>query len=325
MCVNAGCRQTDLDTRTWHQPETRGSPLPEARAGHSGTVVASMDADASCAPSLVIFGGHAVNGSLSDVYSLRITSAAAREVAGGGRGGGGGGQGGGGRFVAQWHQLDDGSGGGPSSRGGHCAVNVEEGGEAGGLLVFGGEDQGGACMGDLWLFDVAAVSWRRVSCSGGGPGRRVDSRMVKMGASIVLYGGSLDSRALDDIWLLCPKTWTWTTLSACSSVSPGPRAGYTAAVFGGEMLVLGGGDGHQGLHGVFSLKLAQQSDVEQAAEEGKPARAEWSIVRAGYSHSTRGLTVAREVRNPKHQTLNPKPETRNRFDCLLSTPCPPAV
>ena len=82
MCVNAGCRQTDLDTRTWHQPETRGSPLPEARAGHSGTVVASMDADASCAPSLVIFGGHAVNGSLSDVYSLRITSAAAREVAG---------------------------------------------------------------------------------------------------------------------------------------------------------------------------------------------------------------------------------------------------
>ncbi len=34
------------------------------------------------------------------------------------------------------------------------------------------------------------------------------------------------------------------------------RAGYAATVFGGQMLVLGGGDGQQGLHGVFALKLA---------------------------------------------------------------------
>ena len=59
----------------------------------------------------------------------------------------------------------------------------------------------------------------------------------------------------------------------------------------------------QGLHGVFSLKLELKADCAKdldkdkatAVEESEFPRAEWSIVRAGYSHSTRGLTVAREV------------------------------
>ena len=94
-------------------------------------------------------------------------------------------------------------------------MTVEGGG---GILVFGGEDENGACMDDVWLLNVARCSWRKVACCGGGPGRRVDSRMVNLGAWIVLYGGSLDTRALEDIWLLCPKTWAWTTLK---SLSPG--------------------------------------------------------------------------------------------------------
>jgi hypothetical protein len=61
---------------------------------------------------------------------------------------------------------------------------------------------------------------------------------------------------------------------------------------------------HQGLHGVFSLRLEElrtggdkdkDKDKDKAVEESEFPRAQWSIVRAGYSHSTRGLTVAREV------------------------------
>ncbi len=59
---------------------------------------------------------------------------------------------------------------------------------------------------------------------------------------------------------------------------------------------------HQGLHGVFSLRLEERKtdgdkdkDKDKAVEESEFPRAQWSTVRAGYSHSTRGLTVAREV------------------------------
>ena len=59
---------------------------------------------------------------------------------------------------------------------------------------------------------------------------------------------------------------------------------------------------YQGLHGVFSLRLEERKtdgdkdkDKDKAVEESEFPRAQWSIVRAGYSHSTRGLTVAREV------------------------------
>ena len=51
--------------------------------------------------------------------------------------------------------------------------------------------------------------------------------------------------------------------------------------------MLGGGDGQQGLHGVYSLQR-RQSAMLQGQEENAGANTasevEWSIVRAGYSH-----------------------------------------
>ena len=298
-CFLSDVHMLDIDSRTWVQPHvSESNGLPEARAGHTGTTVCSKDgADAG---RLVIFGGHCTSGSLSDVFFLRWSSLRGLGAGGGGRGRAHGVVG---ECVVEWERMEEqGSGMGPKARGGHCAVALEAGmggvGMAGGVVVFGGEDADGGCLDDLWVLDLDECAWRRVGVGGCGPRARLDAGMQRVGERVLLFGGSDGARALDDVWVLRPAEWSWAAVRTGGSISPGPRAGYGSAVFGGKLLVLGGGDGEQGLHGVYALKLEDEGGGGLTGEDGESVhergQARWDIVRAGYSHSTGGITVARE-------------------------------
>ena len=139
-------------------------------------------------------------------------------------------------------------------------------GMAGGVVGFGGEDEEGGCLDDLWVLDLDECAWRRVGVGVLGPRARLDAGMQRVGERVLLFGGSDGARALDDVWVLRPAEWSWAVVRTCGSISPGPRAGYGSAVFGGKLLVLGGGDGEQGLHGVYALKL---EDAEARGRKGK--------------------------------------------------------
>ena len=118
------------------------------------------------------------------------------------------------------------------------------------LLVFGGMNNQGAVLNDLWAYSPGSGSWTPLSVqqsvSGGNtcgavPAPRMNAAMVwdSVDQKVLLYGGmDASNNYFGDLWSFDPGAKTWTAIQ-CSNNSPGARA--SNAVWDGQhMLVLGG-------------------------------------------------------------------------------------
>lgn len=120
------------------------------------------------------------------------------------------------------------------------------------LLIFGGIDDQGNLLNDLWSYTPASNQWTRLTppdsattasdCGGGSPAPRMNAAMVwdTVDQEALLYGGVGNNSAyLGDLWAYSPAKNTWSVL-ACSGNGPGGRAGAGVAWNGSQMLLLDG-------------------------------------------------------------------------------------
>lgn len=124
------------------------------------------------------------------------------------------------------------------------------------LLVFGGINNQGAVLNDLWAYSPSSGSWTQLSASqtvsngntcGTAPAPRMNAAMVwdSVNQKVLLYGGVDTSNTyFGDLWSFDPGTKAWTALQ-CSGGSPGARA--SNAVWDGQQMLLLGGSNTNGL------------------------------------------------------------------------------
>lgn len=162
---------------------TSSEPSPRS----SSTLVASP----SNSSELFIFGGEYYNGALAtfynDLYVYKINS-------------------------DTWRKVN--SPNSPLPRSGHAMC---QGGNAGGIYLFGGEfsspKQGTFYhYNDFWRLEPSSREWTKVE-SKGGPPARSGHRMTSFKNYVVLFGGFQDTsqqtKYLQDVWLYDTQKFTW--------------------------------------------------------------------------------------------------------------------
>src|SRR2546421_2359054 len=123
------------------------------------------------------------------------------------------------------------------------------------LLVFGGIDNAGHLLNDLWSYRPETGQWKQLtaggavgSCSTGTiPSARMNAAMVwdNVDQQVLLYGGlGSNNHYLSDLWSYAPATGTWTEI-ACSNNGPGARS--SGAIWNGSQMLLLGGTNKYGL------------------------------------------------------------------------------
>ncbi len=117
------------------------------------------------------------------------------------------------------------------------------------LLVFGGVDDSGNLLNDLWSYDTGKGNWKQLNAStavtgndcGSVPVPRMNAAMVWDGVDqqVLLYGGvGANNQYLGDLWSYSPSTGNWTALQ-CTGSGPGARSS-NALWTGQQMLLIGG-------------------------------------------------------------------------------------
>ncbi|KAK7206530.1 kelch repeat protein TeaB [Myxozyma melibiosi] len=121
----------------------------------------------------------------------------------------------------------------PSRRHGHTATYWKDGK----LIVFGGEDESGRLLNDLYVYDLRSSSWTQPVTYGNPPYQRSRHAACLSECRTRLYfsGGSRHGSVLGDIFCLDLTTMTWS-----DSRSFVPRYDHTATVFCGKLWIFGG-------------------------------------------------------------------------------------
>ncbi len=124
------------------------------------------------------------------------------------------------------------------------------------LLVFGGIDDNGKALNDLWAYNTSTGNWTELSpptvapTSGGcstTPAPRMDAAMTwdNIHQQVLLYGGvDANNNDFGDLWSFDPSVKVWTALQ-CSGNSPGARS--SNAIWDGQHVLLLGGVNASGL------------------------------------------------------------------------------
>ena len=126
------------------------------------------------------------------------------------------------------------------------------------LLIFGGIDNNGTLLNDLWEYSPTSGNWSALSpqtattgCDGSVPAPREDTAMVwdSVDQQILLYGGTDgNGHYFGDLWSFSPASKTWTLLK-CSGNGPGARS--ASAVWDGHDMLLVDGINRFGMQSDF--------------------------------------------------------------------------
>lgn len=103
--------------------------------------------------------------------------------------------------------------------------------------LFGGRSGSGSSslLGDLWVYDVAANSWRR-SEANPKPKSRFGHSAGMVGGSLVVFGGQSGPNAfLNDVWMFDPDSDSWR--QAAGDPRPAARYGSGEAIVDGRLLI----------------------------------------------------------------------------------------
>ncbi|MDQ6662364.1 MAG: protein kinase, partial [Chloroflexota bacterium] len=132
------------------------------------------------------------------------------------------------------------------------------------MLTFGGVDNQGNLLNDLWSYTPATQTWNELSrpTSASGtcttlPAPRRNAAMVwdSTHQKVLLYGGiGANNLYMGDVWQFDPGTAVWTQIQCNSDNGPGARTS-NAAWDGHNMLILGGMNKHGLLSDFWSFAL----------------------------------------------------------------------
>jgi len=142
--------------------------------------------------------------------------------------------------TGSWSVVCDATscGAGPSARRASQLL-VDEAGARG--VLFGGTN--GPYLDDLWVLDLATMTWQRVTTPGPISRGGHSMALAPDGTSVWLFGGTRPGADLADVWRLDLATLGWSEIDpACLPGCPSPRSGATLVADPiGDRLVLYGG------------------------------------------------------------------------------------
>ena len=251
--------QFDLATSTWTKLEAIGGG-PEARFGHTATWVPDVG--------LVVWSGQGASGFFDDIWAYAPEANAWSKLPSSGdvpaaRYGSCASLGpdghlwvshgftDSGRFAdtrsyefasGTWTDRTPHSGGAPIERCLHdCFWSP-----AGQFVLYGGQTNNAAALGDIWGYDPEADTWTEGPVSEAPP-RQLYSLTVVPSGGVVFGGGSVDGEFLDDTWFIDPELLRMDPIDA-GGTRPPARSGATSIDAGPRALLFGGknSDGHLG-------------------------------------------------------------------------------
>ncbi|MBM2810127.1 MAG: symbB, partial [Chloroflexi bacterium] len=157
----------------------------------------------------------------------------------------------------------------PSARSGHTAV--WDGADAQ-MLVFGGQPDGKAFLGDLWAYRPALRSWLPLNEGALGPTARSDHSAIWDGRRnrMLVFGGYGPEGYFNDLWAYRPDSG-WARL-ATAGLAPDGREGHSAVwdADGDQMLVYGGARYGRTLDDLWAYRPASDTWTELDAEGSWP-------------------------------------------------------
>ncbi|CAK4608420.1 hypothetical protein LEN26_013727 [Aphanomyces euteiches] len=151
-----------------------------------------------------------------------------------------------------WNKVDA-QGMVPSGRFGHSgAVYMHH------LIVFGGWD-GRDTLDDLHQYDFKSNTWSPITTAGRSPPHRYRHTAVVYGDSMFVFGGVDKAHSrFNDLQRLDLTTKTWTEVYTTGYV-PSSRTFHRAVVVTSRMYLLGGYDGTDRLHDLYSIHVGPLS------------------------------------------------------------------
>jgi N-acetylneuraminic acid mutarotase len=164
-----------------------------------------------------------------------------------------------------WTELDP-SGKTPSGRDGHSLVYDPSGKR---LLLFGGSEQDGTEMSDLWAYDPAANQWTQLAPSGSAPPARAwhSVALASSTGQMVIFGGAYGEEGsetyLNDIWSYDVAKNAWAKLDASGDL-PSKRfnAGMEYDPESGLVFLYGGGGTTGAFQETWAFDLASNVWIE---------------------------------------------------------------
>ncbi|PRP86474.1 hypothetical protein PROFUN_05256 [Planoprotostelium fungivorum] len=112
------------------------------------------------------------------------------------------------------------------------------------IFIFGGLDEAGKPLNDLWTFDTGFNKWENQSQKGKVPSRRYGHSTICFGDHLYLFGGTDGKIYFDDLYRLDMKTLQWHPLNCPNG--PSARAFHGCTQMYSKMMVHGG-RGEQGI------------------------------------------------------------------------------
>eukprot|EP00741_Cyanophora_paradoxa_P009306 tig00000144_g9014.t1 len=248
----------DIETLQWQRPIVGGN-APESRWGHSAVIVKDK---------ILIFGGYSstrVEGNtfFSDFHVLDLTE-------------------------MTWSQPVI-HGVAPSERWGNSATLVGNK-----VIVFGGYSRSssgiGRCFNDLFVFDIATMSWEAPGVTGEPPSERTGHSATLVGNRLYLIGGaSAGDHCFNDVHIFDIEKRHWWKPGRIYGKRPTERCGHLAALAGSEIVVYGGvgaGDtGFRCLNDVHVFDL-ERTEWRQPGTSGAAPSERW-----GHSAVMRGSSL----------------------------------
>jgi N-acetylneuraminic acid mutarotase len=142
--------------------------------------------------------------------------------------------------VNRWTRLAD-ANAGPVARAFHSAVWDPRGHQ---MLVFGGANERGTSLEDLWSYRPATGTWTQLAATGPAPRARIRHSAVwdTTAGEMLIYGGYRDPDGYtSELWSYHPEERRWRARTPDGAAPPG-RSRHSAVwdAVGGRMLILGG-------------------------------------------------------------------------------------
>ena len=141
----------------------------------------------------------------------------------------------------QWTDLSPESGARPSPR---CLMRMAADPERERLLLFGGQSNTAAYLGDLWEFDTESNTWDELEPDSDELEPRNLYSLVRHGGSgdLLLLGGASAGGALDDLWIYRVEDDEWESAEPSGDTQVPARDSHDAVWLNnaGAMLVFGG-------------------------------------------------------------------------------------
>ena len=154
-----------------------------------------------------------------------------------------------------WSQVTSHTDSGPGARAAHSCDLIGNN-----LYVFGGWN-GKKALNDLYVLNLAKMTWTLRDLTGNGPSSRNNHSIAMVGIKLFIHGGHDGIQWLSDLYTLDTDTGRW-DLPTISGNPPSARACHTLTRVGRKLFMFGGYDGKQCFNDIDILDLDTLSWIQ---------------------------------------------------------------